>query len=143
MDVVKNGSGHPMGAIRIYLCSQQLLRVLLRQTVFLQESPLQKYCWGDYFLAKYIFSLQFSILISQQNYSLQTRDITCKCLYVLQEVRSITVSSYIIVSAKFCNISFLNNFYFVSFFHHLFICQCQRKIRLVTLSKSCLHTFFF
>ena len=34
---------------------------------------------GDYFLAKYIFSLQFLILISGQNYRLQTRDITCTC----------------------------------------------------------------
>ena len=30
----------------------------------------------DYFPAKYIFSLQFRILISRQNYRLQTRDIT-------------------------------------------------------------------
>ena len=65
------------------------------------------------------------------------------CLYVLQEVRSIiyvqqffhplslcshgnrtnfAFTSYILVSAKFCNLIFLNNFYFVSFFYHLFIC---------------------
>ena len=37
------------------------------------------FCRGDYFLANYIFSLQFLILISRQNYCLQTRDITCTC----------------------------------------------------------------
>ena len=67
-----------------------------------------------------------------------------KCLYVLQEVRSIiyfwqfihplslrscgngtsfAFTSYIIESTKFCNIKFLNNFYFVSFFYHLFKCS--------------------
>ena len=71
-----------------------------------------------------------------------------KCLYVLQEVRpiiyfrqfihpvslgsrgsgtSFALRSYIIVSAKFCSVTFLSNIYFVSFFYHLFICQCQRK----------------
>ena len=80
-----------------------------------------------------------------------------KCLYVLQEVRSIiyvcqfiqplslrsrgngtnfAFTSYFLVLAKFCNVTFLNNFYFVSFFYHLFICRHQRKIRLATLSKS-------
>ena len=34
---------------------------------------------GDYFPAKYIFSLQFLILISQQNFCLQKKDITCMC----------------------------------------------------------------
>ena len=34
---------------------------------------------GDYFLAKYTFSLQFLILISWQNHHLQTRDTTCTC----------------------------------------------------------------
>ena len=37
------------------------------------------YCRGDYFLAKYTFSLQFLIFISWQNYHLQTRDTTCMC----------------------------------------------------------------
>ena len=66
-------------ALKIHLGSRQLPRAFLRQTVFLQQSPWQKYCQGDYFLAKYIFSLQFLILISRQNYRLQTRDITCTC----------------------------------------------------------------
>ena len=86
-----------------------------------------------------------------------------KCLYVL-EVRSIiyfrqfihplslrscgngtsfAFASYIIVSAKFCDVTFLNNFYFASFFYHLFIYRCQVKIRLITLSKSYLYKFFF
>ena len=85
-------------------------------------------------------------------------------LYVLQEVRSIiyvrqfihplslrsrsngtsfAFTSYIIVSAKFCNVTFLNNFHFVSVFYHLFISRRQRKIRLVTLRKSYLYKFFF
>ena len=87
-----------------------------------------------------------------------------KCLYMLQEVRSIihfqqlihllslhshgngtsfAFMSYIIVSTKFCDATFLNNFYFVLFFYHFFNCQRQRKIRLVTLSKSYLYKFFF
>ena len=86
-----------------------------------------------------------------------------KCLYQPQEVRSImyfqqlihpfslhshgngtsfAFTSYIIVSAKFCDVTFLNNF-FVSYFYHFFICRHQRKIRLVTLSKSYLYKFFF
>ena len=56
-----------MTALEIHLGSRQWLRVMLRQTAL--------YCGGDYFLAKYIFSLQFLILISRQNYHLQTRDI--------------------------------------------------------------------
>ena len=38
-----------------------------------------KYCRGYNFIAKYIFSLQFLILISRQNYCLQTGDIFCTC----------------------------------------------------------------
>ena len=144
----------PQAALKIHLSSQQLWRVLLRQTVFLQKSPWQKYCQGNYFIAKYIFSLQYLILISRQNDHLQTRDklyVLEKCLYVLQEVRSIiyfilyiiyfiilyfihplylcsrcngtsfAFRSYIIVLAKFCNITFLNNFFFtfLPFFHLL------------------------
>ena len=110
-----------------------------------------------------IFNTYFSTKLSFTNkrYHLHVLE---KCLYVLQEVRSIiyfrqfihplslrsrgngtsfAFTSYIIVSAKFCNVTFLNNFYFVSFFYHLFICRRQRKIRLVTLSKSYLYKFFF
>ena len=117
--------------------------------------------------AKYIFRskiyIQFTIFrtysstklsFTNKRYHLHALE---KCLYVLQEVRSIiyfwqffhplslrsrgngtsfALRSYIIVSAKFCNVTFLNNFYFVSFFYHLFICRRQRKIRLATLSKS-------
>ena len=87
-----------------------------------------------------------------------------KYLYVLQEVRSIiyvqqfihplsvcsrgsgtsfAFTSYILVSTKFCNVTFLNNFYFVSFFYHLFICQHRRKIRLATLIKAIYINFSF
>ena len=110
-----------------------------------------------------IFNTYFSTKLSFKNrrYHLHVLE---KYLYVPQEVRSITYfqqfihplslhshsngtsfafTLYIIVLAKFCDIIFLNNFYFVSFFYHLIICQHQRKIRLVTLSKSYLYKFFF
>ena len=110
------------------------------------------------------FNTYFStkLLFTNNRYHLHVLQ---KCLHVLQEVRSITYfrqfihplflrsrgngtsfafTSYIIVSAKFCDVTFLNNFYFVSFFlFHLFICRRQRKIRLVTLSKSYLYKIFF
>ena len=119
-------------------------------------------------LAKHIFSLQFLIFISLQNYCLQNKryhlHVLEKCLYVLQEVRSIiyfwqfihplslhsrgnatsfAFMLYIIVWVKFCEVTFLNNFYFYSFFYHLCICQHQRKIWLLPLSKSYLYKFFF
>ena len=101
------------------------------------------------------------LLFTNKRYYLHVLE---KCLYMLQEVRSIiyfrqlihpfslrsrgngtsfAFTSYIIVSAKFCDVTFLNNFYFVLFFYHFFICRRQRKIRLVTLSKSYLYKFFF
>ena len=74
----------------------------------------------------WIFSLQFLILISPQNYRLQANyhlHVLEKGLYVLQEVRSIIIhplslrsrgnetsfafTYYIIVSGKFCNVTFL------------------------------------
>ena len=80
-----------VAALEIHLSSQQLPRVWPRQTVFLQL-PQQKYCRGDYFLAKYIFSLQFLILISQQNFSFTNKryqlHVLEMCLQVLQELRS-------------------------------------------------------
>ena len=110
-----------------------------------------------------IFNTYFSTKLSFTNkrYHLHVLE---KCLYVLQEVRSIiyvwqfihplslhsrgngtsfAFTSYIMVSAKFCNATFLNNFYFFSFFYHLLICRLPRKIRLVTLSKIYLYKFFF
>ena len=109
-----------------------------------------------------IFNTYFSTKLSFTNkrYHLHVLE---KCLYVLQEVRSImyfwqfihslsllsrgngtsfAFMWYTIVLAKFCDITCLSNFYFVSFFYHLFICRRQRKIRLVTLSKSCLYKLF-
>ena len=110
-----------------------------------------------------IFNTYFStkLLFTNKRYHLHVLE---KCLYILQEVRSIicfrqfihplslrsrgnrtsfAFTSYIIVSAKFCDVTFLNNFCFVSFFYHLFIYQRQRKIRLLTLSKSYLYKFSF
>ena len=110
-----------------------------------------------------IFNTYFSTKLSFTNkkYHLHMLEM---CLHVLQEVRSIiyvrqfihplsfsscdngisfAFMSYIIVLAKFCNVKFLNNFYFVSFSYHLFISWHQRKIWLVTLSKSYLYKFFF
>ena len=87
-----------------------------------------------------------------------------KCLYILQEVKStiyfrqfihppflrsrgsgtsFAFTTYIIVSARFCDVTFLDNFYFVSFFYHLFIWGRQREIRLATLSKSYLYKLYF
>ena len=110
-----------------------------------------------------IFNTYFSTKLSFTNkrYHLHVLE---KCLYVLQEIRSIihfrqfihplslrshgngtsfVFTTYVIVSAKFWDVTFLNNFYFVSFFYHLFICRRQRKIRLVSLSRSYLYKFFF
>ena len=50
---------------------------------------------------------------------------------------------YIIVWVKFSEATFLNNFYFYSFFYHLCICQHQRKIWLLPLRKGYLYKFFF
>ena len=47
-----------------------------------------------------------------------------------------------IVSANFCGVTFLN-FPFFSLFYHLFICWRQRKIKLVTLSKSYLYKYLY
>ena len=124
--------------------------------------PRWLFCSKIYIQFK-IFCTYFStkLLFTNSRYHLHVLE---KRLYVLQEVRSIiyfqhfihplslrsrgngtsfAFTSYIIVSAKFCNVTFLNNFYFVSFFYHLFICWHQRKIRLVTLSKRYLYKFFF
>ena len=98
-----------------------------------------------------IFNTYFStkFLFTDKRYHLHVLQ---RCLYVLQKVRSITYfrqfihplsvrsrgnrtsfafTSYIILSVKFYDVTFLNNF--VSLFYHLFNCQPQRKIRLVTL----------
>ena len=99
-----------------------------------------------------IFNTYFSTKLSFTNkrYHLHVLE---KCLCMLQEVRSIiyfrqfihplslrsrgngtsfVFTSYIIKPAKFCAkfVTFLNNFYFVSFFYHLFIYRRQIKIRL-------------
>ena len=109
--------------------------------------------YNTHFLAKLLFT--------NKSYHLHVPE---KCLYVLQEVRSViyfwqfihplssftwqygtsfALSSDIIISAKFWNILFLNNFYIVWFFYYSFIYCHQRKIRLVTLSKSYFYKFFF
>ena len=85
---------------------------------------------------------------SQVNYIFLTLYSSSLSLRSCGNGTSFAFTSYIIVSAKFCNVTFLNNFYFVSFFYRLFICQIkiirhQRKIRLVTLSKRYLYKFFF
>ena len=144
-------------ALEIQLSSRQLPSVLPRQTDFIVITSAKR------FLAKYIFSLQLLILIFRQNYRLQTRDIICTCqkcvcmcykksdqllcyphsLLSRGNGSSFAFTSYIIVSAKSCSVTCLNNFYFVSFLYHLFICRRQRKIKLVTFSKSYLYKFFF
>ena len=96
--------------------------------------------------------LSTKLLFTNKRYHLHMLE---KYLYVLQEVRSIIYfrqfihplslhsRGYGTSSGKFCDVTFLNNFYFVLSFYHLFICRCQRKIRLVPLSKSYLYKFFF
>ena len=78
--------------------------------------------------------IQFTILISQQNYHLQTRDVTCTCyrsvcinykksdklyifnglfilfLFVHMAIEQVLLSG-LISSAKFCNITFLNTLF--------------------------------
>ena len=101
--------------------------ILITSTkIFLSKIYIQFTIFNIYFLTKLVFTNK-------------------RCLYMLQEVRSIiyfwqfihplslcsrgngtsfAFMLYIIVSGKFCD-----NFHFVSFFYHLFICQHQRKIR--------------
>ena len=125
----------------------------ITEVIILSKIYIQFTIFNTYFSAKLLFT--------NRRYHLHVLE---KCLYVLQEVRSIiyfrqfihplslrsrgngtsfAFTSYIIVSAKFCYVTFLNNFYFVLLFYHFFICRRQRKIRLVTLSKSYLYKFFF
>ena len=104
-----------------------------------------------------IFNTYFSTKLSFTNkrYHLHVLE---KCLYMLWEVRSImyfrqfiyslslrsrgsgtsfAFTSYIMVSAKFCEVKFLNDFYFVSFFYHLFIYQQNKTYDI----RACLHYF--
>ena len=140
---------------------------ILRRWLFLSKIYIQFTSFNIYFSTKLSFAnkrCHFHVLE--------------KRLYVLQEVRSIiyfrqfihllslrsrgngtsfVFTSYILKSAKFCNVSFLNNFYFHSFticssagatdclpivhlpalpiVYLLFICE--------TLGKSYLYNFFF
>ena len=93
-----------------------------------------------------IFNTSFSInFVYKQQISLaHTREVSVcatksQIYYILLAVYSspfssfawqwnkFAFSSYIIESMKFYDVTFLNNFYFVSFFYHLFICWRQRK----------------
>ena len=126
---------------------------ILPRWLFPSNIYIQVTIFSTYLLAKLSFT--------NKRYHLHVLE---KCLYVLLEVRSIiyfrqlihplslrsrgngtsfALMLYIIVSAKLYDFIFLNNFYFVLFFCHFFICWRQRKIRLVTLSKSYLYKFFF
>ena len=125
---------------------------ILPRWIFPNKIYIQFTNYNTYFSTKLLFT--------NKRYRLNVLE---KCLRMLQEVRSIkyfqqfihplslcsrsngtsfSFTLYIIVWAKFCDVTFLNKFYFVSFFYHLFICQRQRKIRIVTLSKSYLYKFF-
>ena len=109
-----------------------LVKILLRW-LFPSKIYIQFTIFNTYFSKKLWFT--------NKRYYLHVLE---KHLYVLQEVRSIiyfrqfihplslcsrhngpsfAFTSYVLVSAKFCNVTFLDNFYFVSFFYHLFICQ--------------------
>ena len=154
-------------ALEIHLGSRQLPRVLLRRSVSVvitSAKILQSWLFPSKIYIQFtIFNTYFltKLLFTNKRYHLHVLE---KCLYVLQEVRSIiyfwqfihplflrsrgngtsfAFTTYITVLAIFCEVTFLDNFYFVSFFYRLFIWQCQRKIRLVTLSKSYLYKLFF
>ena len=110
-----------------------------------------------------IFNTYFSTQLSFTNKRCHLHLLE-KFLYMLQEIRSIiyfwqfihpfslrscgngtsfAFTLYIIVLAKFCDGTCLNNFYVVSFCYYLFIYRCQGNIRLVTLTKSYLYKLFF
>ena len=114
----------------------------IAEVLFPSNKYIQFTIFNTYFSTKFSFA--------NKRYYLHVLE---KCLYVLQKVRSIiyfwqfihplllrsrgngtsfAFTSYIIESAKFCDVTFLDNFYFVLFFYHFFICRRQRKIRLVT-----------
>ena len=154
--------------LEIHLGSQQLPRVLPRQNhvfiVITSAEILPRWLFPRKICIQYtIFNTYFStkLLFPTKRYHLHVLE---KSLYVIQEVKSIIYfrqfihplslcsrgngtsfpfTLYIIALAKFCDITFFNNFYFVSLSYHLFICRRQRKIRLVTLCKSYLYDFFF
>ena len=100
----------------------------------------------------YNFYFSTKLLFTNKRYHLQrsacgTRS---QIIHIFSTVHSssfnrarFTFTSYIIISAKFWNVTLLNNFYFITFLYHLFICWSQRKKRLVTLSKSHLYKFLF
>ena len=113
------------------------LAKILSRWLFRKKIYIQFTIFNTYFLTKLSFTNKRDHLHMLE-----------KCLYVLQEIRSIiyvrqfihllslssrangfAFTSYIIVLAKLCNVTFLNNFYFVSFFYYLFICWHQRKMR--------------
>ena len=119
--------------------AKTLLRWLFPSKIYIQFTV-----FNTYFLIK--------LLCTNKKYHLHVLE---KYLYVLQEVR------YIIYFRQFIHPLSLHShgqwnklseilwhhifkqLYFVSFIYHLFICWCQRKIILVTLSKSYLYKFFF
>ena len=146
-----------------------LLKNILHRYPPLKFTSTVSNCWGlllfssKIYIQFTIFNTYFStkLLFTIERYHLHVLE---KYLYVLQEVRSIiyvwqfihplslcscgngtsfAFMSYIILSTKFCKVTFLSNFYFVSFIYHLFICWHQRKITLVTLSKNYIYKFFF
>ena len=132
-------------ALEIHLGSRQLPRVLPRYSVFIVITwakilkILRRWLFPSKIYIQFtIFNTCFSTKLSFTNkrYYLHVLE---KRLYVLQEVRSIIYFQQFIdplslrsmeqallsrlTSSKFCNVTFLNNFYFVSFFYHLFICR--------------------
>ena len=103
-----------------------LLRWLFPNKIYIQFTILK-----TYFLTKLKFK--------NKRYHLQVLE---KCIYVLQVINYIFLAVYSSSFSsfmwqwnkfcfhilyhrmtKFCNIKFLNNFYFVSFFYHLFKCS--------------------
>ena len=67
-------------------------------------------------------------------------------LFVHVAMEQALLSRHILESAKFCNVTFVNNFYFVSFFYHLFIKQniyinlsFKVSFSLLSIFLSCLY----
>ena len=148
-------------ALKIHLGSRQLPRFFSEaKNVFIvitSTKILPRWSFPSKIYIQFkIFNTYFLTILLFTNKKCHL-DVLEKCPYVLQEVRSIiyfwqlsrgngthfAFTSYIIVLAKLCDVTFSNNFYFVSLFYHLFIYRCQIKIRLMTLTKSYLYKVFF
>ena len=129
-------------ALEIHLGSQQLQRVLLRQTVFfiVITSPKILPRWllpSKIYIQYTIFNTYFytKFLFTNKRYHLHVLE---KCLYVLQEVRSITHFQQYIYSPS---LMFLNSFFHLIFFRSRTRCcrvpnSCSNVLISMTLFRN-------